>query len=97
MKKVASGQNIQRAALSTVGNFILNKIERQTGPILSNERAGFSQVPSTLTVSRAAAFAGARRSRRRPDRELSEIDLTAQGAQSGKWVRRGDYVIVLGV
>jgi hypothetical protein len=97
VKKVASGQNIQRAALSTVGNFILNKVERQTGPILSNARAGFSQVPATLTASRAAAFARARHPHRRPDRELLEIDLRAQRAQSGKWVRRGDYVIVLGV
>jgi hypothetical protein len=101
VKKVASGQNIQRAALSTVGNFILNKIERQTGPIILNARSGFSQVPSMLTASRAAVFAGARHPRRLTfpgrHRELSEIDLGSQGAQSGKWVRRGDYLIGLGV
>jgi hypothetical protein len=101
VKKVASGQNIQRAALSTVGNVILNKIERQTGPILSNARARFSQVPSGLIASRAAAFARARQWR--PPtfpgryRELSEIDVGRQGTESGKWVRRGGYVIVSGV
>ncbi len=97
VKKVASGENIQRAALSSLGNHILKRIERQAGPILSGAQAKLSQMPSV----RAAASAGARLPRpfTFPGRshELSEIDFGAQRAQSGKWVRRGDYVIVVGV
>jgi hypothetical protein len=84
------------------GNFILNKIERQAGPIFSSGRARFPQMPPGLSASRAAlaaASAQARRLPRRPilgrSRELSEIGLGRQAAQSGRWVRRDGRVIVL--
>lgn len=44
-KKVAAGENIQRAALSAAGNAVLSRIERQTGPLVSNIR---SQVPALV-------------------------------------------------
>jgi hypothetical protein len=104
VRKVASGQNIQRAALSAAGNLILNKIERQTGPILSNARRWVPQAPSGLAASRAAGAAALALARQRAllrlsgrHRELSEIDLGAQGVQSGRWVRKDGYVIALGV
>jgi hypothetical protein len=50
VKKVASGQNIQKAALSTAGNFILNKIGQRTGPIVSNVRARIPSVPGPRFV-----------------------------------------------
>jgi len=60
VKKVASGQNVQRAALSTAGNFILNKIQQRTGPIVSGVRGRIPQVPSRLPRGPAAqTFAAA--------------------------------------
>lgn len=105
VRKVTSGQNIQRAALSTVGNHILNRIERQTGPIRPSARAGVRQVPSRVVGSQRARAAALARARQRPrlpfpgrSRELSEeIELGAQEAQVGRWVRREGYLMVLGV
>jgi hypothetical protein len=107
VQKVASGQNVQRAALSTAGNFVLNKIERQVGPVLSGVRARIPQVPSTLARGLSAqsvfkaASARARRLGQFPlpgrYRELSEVDFTAQWAQSGGWELRDGHLIVLEV
>jgi hypothetical protein len=66
VQRAASGQNIQKAALSTIGNRVMNKIEQQAGPLLSRLRAQAPRVPSGLPGFPAAqaAFNAAAAARR---------------------------------
>lgn len=55
VKKASSGENLGRAALSSVGNLVMKRVEKQTGPILRAPRPA-------ATLQRelpAAAFAAA--------------------------------------
>ena len=49
--KAAHGENLGRAALSSAGNLVMRRIEKQTGPIVSNLQ---SRIPAGRTIGRAA-------------------------------------------
>jgi hypothetical protein len=57
VKKAGSGENLGRAALSSVGNLVMKRIEKQTGPII---RAS-SRLPRLQREFSGSAFASATR------------------------------------
>lgn len=88
VKKAASGENLGRAALSSVGNLVMKRIERQTGPIISGA-ARRLPIPSrrfTRPLSRLPEV----------QREISAPAFASAANVEGRWKRRGDHIIVIG-
>ncbi len=88
VKKATSGENLGRAALSSVGNLVMKRVEQQTGPIIS-------------TTARRLPIDSRRfpqRFRRLPrfQREVSEPLSASARNDEGTWTRRGDSIIVFG-
>jgi hypothetical protein len=88
VKKVASGENLGRAALSSVGNMVMKRVEQQTGPIISTA-ARRLPIHSRRSPQPFRRFP-------RPQREMSEALSASLRNDEGTWMRRGDYIIVLG-
>jgi hypothetical protein len=88
VKKVASGENLGRAALSSVGNLVMKRIERQTGPIISGaaRRLPISSRRFARPLSRLPGV----------QREISATPFASAANDQGRWKRRGDHIIVLG-
>ena len=87
VKKAASGENLGRAALSSVGNLVMKRIERQTGPIISGA-ARRLPIPSRR-FTRPLRFPGVQR-------EISAAAFASARNDKGNWMRRGEHIIVLG-
>lgn len=89
VKRAASGENLSRAALSSLGNLVVKRIEKQTGPIISTA-ARRLPIPSRR-------FTQPSRRLPRVQREISVPAFASATNDEGTWTRRGDQIIVLNV
>jgi hypothetical protein len=89
VKKATSGENLGRAALSSVGNLVMKRIERQTGPIISGA-ARRLPIPSRQFARPLNRFSGVQR-------EISTTAFASAKNDEGRWTRRGNRIFVLGV
>lgn len=86
VKKAASGENLSRAALSSVGNLVMKRVEQKTGPIISTA-ARRLPIPSRRSP---------RPFRRLPrvQREIPETAVSSARNDEGIWTRYGDHIVV---
>jgi hypothetical protein len=91
VKKVASGQNIQKAALSSVGNLVMQRIEKAAGSLpLPTHLPLPTGVPLPSRVPLPTRIPLPVR------REISDQEISLPATQTGRWIRRGDTIVVLG-
>jgi hypothetical protein len=89
VKKAASGENLGRAALSSVGGLVMKRIERQTGPIISATARRLPVPPRRFTQPQMRLP--------RFQSEISSPAFASATNDEGSWTRRGNYILVVGV
>ena len=84
-RRVAAGEDIRKAALSSAGNAVVSRLERQGMNVLGS-------------VQRRVAGRAVPRFPAREAEAEAETSFEAEGAGaiSGRWLRRGDRLVVLG-
>ena len=88
-RRIAAGEDIRKAALSTAGNAVLNRLERQGVSVLGAARQRAVRSAGSA-VRREQEFSAG-------ENEVGGFDLVSRAPATGAWLRRGRHVVLYGV
>jgi|GEM_PF-3690547 len=95
-RRVAAGEDIRKAALSTAGNAVMRRLERQGVNVLGGAQRRMSARYPTRFGTREAEWIGEAEGEAEFEAE-SSFEAESDGAMAGRWMQRGDQLVVFGV